>query len=148
MEYTDFPDSSYQIKIKDIHHFSILDLKNVPFATADTAAIKQYLAYFMDLSAEEYLNNITDAIIDSVKRTKHYAQLTVIDKQGKETELRFFHKQPEKGNEEFNGIAVKFDPDHVFISYNNLNDFAIGQFYTFGKLFQSRKYFTDKAVKK
>ena len=148
MEYPAFPDSSFQIKVKDIHHFSITNLSNVPFTTVDTAAIKQYLAYFMDLSAEVYLNNITDPAIDSVRRTNYYAQLTAVDKRAKETQLRFYHKQAEKGKEEIYGVKVQYDPEHVYISYNKLNEFALGQYYTFGKIFQSGRYFTLNSVKK
>ncbi len=148
IEYADFPDSSFQIQVKDIQHFTISTLKGSPLATADTAAIKQYLAYFMDLTAEVYLNSNTEAVVDSLRRTNHYAQLTVTDKNGKESQLRFFHKQPEKGKEEVYGVKVQFDPDHVYISYNNLNEFAMGQYFTFGKIFQSLRYFSPKTVKK
>ncbi len=148
MEYTNYPDSSFQITVHDIQHFTISHLNNQTFVQADTAAIKQYLAYFLDLSAEVYLSRETEPAIDSVRRTNYFAQLSVTDKTGKLTQLRFYHKQPETGKEELYGEKVPFDPDHIYISYNSNNDFALGQYYTFGKVMQSARYFAPPSVKK
>ncbi len=148
MEYPQFPDSSYQIHVDNIHHFSIATLNKKAFQQADTLAIKQYLAYFMDLSAEAYISNQYDPQIDSIRRTPYFAALSITDKQGGQHQLRFYHKAPDKEKANKANNSVPYDPDYIYVAYNTSNDFALGQYYTFGKIFQSSQYFMPKGVKK
>ncbi len=148
MEYFGYPDSSFYIGVRDIHHFDFMIAGVDKPKTLDTLSVKQYLGYFSNLNCLQYFNNSKIRSIDSVKKTLPFAQLTVIDKSGNQQQVKFFHKAPEKKADATYGINQLYDPEVCYAWFNNNQDFASLQFASWGKLMQTSAYFRSKAVKK
>ena len=144
MEYVDYPDSSYSVEVLGKNSFRVKDSKGARLSYADTLAIKQYLAYFLNLEASIFLTGKVNREADSVKRTNYFAKLTVEGVQSGKQVVKFFRKPPEKGKEELYGKIMKDDPDNAYILFNNDQDFAIVQFYVFGKVMQTNRYFQTR----
>ncbi len=147
----EYPDSSFSIQVNDLKRYDIkvADGKGNIFSQFDSLAVKQYLAYFLNLSCEKYFDDSLTVSEDSVKRVgRPFVNLTVKTKNGQENVFNFFHKEPEKGKEEEFGVKFTFDPNYVYIKSNNNKDFSIGQVLQYGKILQTRRYFASKFVKK
>ena len=141
MEYVNYPDSNYTVEVINKNSFKVSDRKGNLLPVADTIAIKQYLAYFLNLEASIFLTGKVNREADSVKKTPYFATLTVEDIQNRKQVVKFFKKPPEKGKEELYGMVMKDDPDNAYVLFNNDQDFAIVQFFVFGKVMQTTRYF-------
>jgi membrane-bound inhibitor of C-type lysozyme len=84
-----------------------------------------------------------DHLVDSLaKSALPFATLTVNDRNDQQFVCDFFHKQPIQSKNEQYGVNYKYDPDRLFIRYNNGKDYGVAQFYVFGKILQTYRYFT------
>ena len=147
MDYVNHPDSSYSVEVVGKNSFKVITKSGSLLPSADTLAIKQYLAYFLNLEASIFLTGKVNREADSVKKTPYFATLTVEDIRNRKQVVKFFKKPPEKGKEELYGMVMKDDPDNAYILFNNDQDFAIVQFYVFGKVMQTTRYFSPKGRK-
>jgi len=148
---TEYPDSSFSIQVNDLKSYDlkVVDSKGKTFTQFDSLAVKQYLAYFLNLTCEKYFEDSLTVSEDSVKRVgRAFVNLTLKTKSGKEYVMNFFHKAPDKGKEEEFGVKFSFDPNYVYIKSNNNKDFSIGQALQYGKVLQTPRYFASKFVKK
>lgn len=141
-EITGKPDSSFMIRLIDTKTFELLDPrgKKQNF-TPDVDAIKQYLAYLQNVHYEKLLDPSTDPIADSIRHTIPFASLTINDKKGKQHEYLFYHKKIGEGQKQKYGMEGPYDPDRFYLEFNDRTEFALAQFYVFGKLLQSKSYF-------
>jgi hypothetical protein len=142
MEFHEIPDSSFVIDLFSMQRFG-LKTKNgsIPF---EEDKLKQYIAYFQNVNCEVVLDK-KDPLVDSLSKSAvPFATLTLIDRNNGSSVCEFFHKQsvPEK-NEQY-GKNYKYDPDKLFVRYNNGKDYGVAQFYVFGKILQTYQYFLPK----
>lgn len=145
-----FPDSSYTINVMGLHKFDVTTLSGKKIQPFDTAAVQQYLSYFMSLYVEYWCTNSFLPEIDSVRKTKDFLQLSVTDINNKTEVYKFYHKPPIKGHDEDEkGNKLPYDPENMYMKFWNDAEFARIPVYTWGKLFQSSHYFLPKSpVKK
>ncbi|MFN6037216.1 MAG: DUF4340 domain-containing protein [Bacteroidota bacterium] len=143
LEITGNPDSSFLIRLHDTKNFQLMtsDAKKIN-ANVDINSIKQYLAYLQNLHYEKLLDN--DKVVDSVRNSIPFATLSINDKKGKQHQYLFFHKQISKGQKEKYGIDAAYDPDRFYMEFDDRSQFALAQFYVFGKLLQTRSYFIKR----
>ena len=140
LELHEMPDSSFVLDLFSMQRFGLKSKKGVqiPF---DEAKLKQYIAYFQNINCEVVLQK-NDHLVDSLaKSAMPFATLTVNDRSNQHFVCEFFHKQPIQTKNEQYGINYKYDPDRLFIRYNNGKDYGIAQFYVFGKILQTYGYF-------
>jgi hypothetical protein len=142
MEFHEIPDSSFVIDLFSMQRFG-LKTKNgsIPF---EEDKLKQYIAYFQNVNCEVVLDK-KDPLVDSLSKSAvPFATLTLTDRNDGNSVCEFFHKQsvPEK-NEQY-GKNYKYDPDKLFVRYNNGKDYGVAQFYVFGKILQTYQYFLPK----
>jgi len=143
MQFHEMPDSSYVIDLFSMQRFGLKTFKGQQLKY-DEERIKQYIAYFQNISCEATFDK-TNHLVDSLKQSAlPFATLTVTDRNEQKTAIQFFHKQPIIAKNEQYGVDYKYDPDRMFLSYDNGKEYAIGQFFVFGKILQTYQYFTPK----
>lgn len=142
MELHEIPDSSFVIDLFSMQRFGLKTKKgNVPFLEDN---MKQYIAYFQNVNCEIVLDK-KDHLVDSLSKSAvSFATLTITDRNNGISVCELYHKQPSSSKNEQYAIDYKYDPDRLFIRYNNGKDFGIAQFYVFGKILQTYAYFLPK----
>lgn len=141
LELLEMPDSSFVLDLISMQRFGLKNRKGaqIPF---DEAKLKQYIAYFQNINCEVVLQK-NDPLVDSLaKSAVPFATLTINDRNNQQFVCDFFHKQPIQSKNEQYGVNYKYDPDRLFIRYNDGKDYGIAQFYVFGKILQPYRYFT------
>lgn len=143
LELFEVPDSSFVIDLFSMQRFGLKTLKGnfIPF---EEDKMKQYIAYFQNVNCEVVLDS-KDKLVDSLsKAAVPFAKLTITDRNKGTNVCEFFHKHAVATKNEQYGIDYKYDPDKLFIRYNNGQDYGVAQFYVFGKILQTYQYFLPK----
>ncbi len=111
--------------------------------------LKQYIAYYQNITCEIVLG-AKDPIVDTIsKQGVPFVTLSVTDINDKKNVCELYHKNPTTENSDSKGIKYRYDPDRIYIRFNDGKDFALAQYYVFGKLLQTYRYFLpDNTVKK
>lgn len=148
VEFSEKPDSSFAIKLNSTTNFELHKLNGtaIPF---EEAKMKQYLAYFQNISYEKLLTNVNKKLCDSVRNAIPFIKMSITDNQNK---TRIFNYVRKYSTAELNvkyGHDYIYDPDRLFMRYDDDKEVALIQYYVFGKLLQTYEYFLPKsAVKK
>lgn len=144
MDLHEFPDSSYVIDLFSLQRFGLKSVKlgkQLPF---EEDKIKQFIAYFQNINCEVVLDK-TNPLVDSLsKQAVPFATLTITDRNNNSNFCEFFHKSPNVSKNEQYGVDYKYDPDRLFIRYNNGKDYGVAQYYVFGKILQTYQYFSPR----
>ena len=136
------PDSSFVIDLFSMQRFGLkTKIGSINF---EEDKMKQYIAYFQNVNCEIVLDK-KDKIVDSLNKSAiPFATLTITDRNNGNNICEFFHKQAiAEKNKEY-GINYKYDPDKLFVRYNNGKDYGVAQFFVFGKILQTYQYFLPK----
>lgn len=143
MELHETPDSSYIIDLFSMQRFGLKTIsgKPIPF---EEDKIKQFIAYFQNVNGEIVMDK-SDKIIDSLSTSGiPFATLTITDRGNQKSLYHFYHKQAIAARNEQYGVAYRYDPDRLFVKYNQDKDYALAQFYVFGKILQTYAYFMPR----
>ena len=144
-----FPDTSYTINVYGLHKFDITTLSGKKIQPFDTAAVQQYLSYFMNLYVEYWCTNSFLPEIDSVRKTNHFLQISITDINNQTDTYKFYHKPPMEGHLlDEKGNKLPFDPENMYMKFKGDAEFARVSAYAWGKLFQSPRYFLPKTTVK
>lgn len=142
------PDSSFIIKLNSTTSFELkkLDGSPLPF---EEIKMKQYLAYFQNLQYEGIFTSANKHLTDSLNTALPFYRISVTDKDGKINSVSFIHKNSTPELNEKYGVNYKYDPDRLYLKFNNDREFALIQFFVFGKILQNYGYFqAQNTVKK
>jgi hypothetical protein len=141
-------DSSFTIDLQDANTFVLKDLKGSPLPF-DEAKMRQYLIYFQNLSYEALITGKNKKLQDSLVQVKPFCTLSITTTKFKTDEFRFFRRQFDGNpNPEF-GVKYDYDPDRLFLNFDNGREWAIIQYFVFGKLLVTSGYFRPgNSVKK
>lgn len=149
--YTNFAkaDSSFAINIVNTKTFELTDHKGqkIPF---NELMMKQYLAYFLNLNCEAIFTSSDKPVVDSLTtQGKPFCAFSLMDTQDKKHDYYFYYKPvPSKTNFEY-GVNYKYDPDRLYVNFEDKKEWATIQYFVFGKLFVTTQYFTgEQTVKK
>jgi hypothetical protein len=149
MELMESQDSSFVINLNSTTSFALQKLngQSLPF---DEVKMKQYLAYFQNLSYEFLLgDNNGKKLRDSLLNVPAFTRLSITDKKGQMRTFDFLHK---KSTAEINnkyGKNYVYDPDRLYLRFDDNKEVALIQFYVFGKILQNYGYFLpSNSVKK
>lgn len=139
LELHEMPDSSFIVDLFSMQRFGLKTKKgSLPY---DEASMKQYIAYFQNVNCEFVLDK-KDRLVDSLSKSAiPFATLTITDRNEKNNVCEFFHKHVVPGKNEEYGINYKYDPDRLFVKYNDGKEYGVAQFYVFGKILQTYRYF-------
>ena len=143
MDLHEIPDSSYIIDLISMQRFSLKTLKGkeLPF---DESKIKQFIAYFLNVNCEAVLDEKSNLVDSLSKKALPFATITITDRDSKTQMLQLFHKSPNASKNAEYGVEYKYDPDRLYVKYNNEKAYGLGQFYVFGKILQTYDYFLPK----
>lgn len=141
-------DSSFTITFEDQSHFK---LKNASGAEMpyDMGKMRQYLIYFQNISYESLITAKSSRLLDSLGRTAPFANIEVQTKDQTTHTYRFFRKAyTGEVNPEL-GVKFPYDPDRLFLNFDRNKEWALIQYFVFGKLLITYAYFQPQAsVKK
>lgn len=149
LEHLEKPDSSFVITAKNLNDISLQNLKGQSIEF-DNTKMRQYLSYFQNISYETLFTKTAISLADSLARFANpYIRLTITDKLGSSKIYSFYRRNPEPGKTNEAGILYKYDPERCFLRFAKDQEWALIQFYVFGKLIPNINYFTQKdTVKK
>jgi hypothetical protein len=107
--------------------------------------VKQYLGFYSSISIEAFDNNYPGK--DSLVNTTPYCIITITEKDNSINKVKLFHMPVNKRSKsqfDVEGNEMPYDIDHYYASIHVGKDFAIVQYYVFGKLLRSYKEFFFK----
>ncbi len=148
VQHFNMPDSSFTIELNSTTSFSLKNSKNVeiPF---DEMKMKQYLAYFQNISYEVLITNKNKKLTDSLALNKPFCLISITTTGFKTDEYKFYNKQPVGDVIPEHGVIYQVDPDRLYLRFANDKEWALIQYFVFGKLLITSQYFTPAAsVKK
>ena len=143
MELFELPDSSFVIDLFSMQRFGLKTLKSNKQVPFDEEKIKQFVAYFQNVNCEVVLDK-KDHLVDSLNTSVPFASLTVTDRNNKSNVTLFYHKFALGSKNAEYGVDYKYDPDRLFVKYNNGADYGVAQYFVFGKMLQTYGYFMPK----
>lgn len=142
IEYMLHPEGSFEINNDNINKPTIIPLagtKNID-GLPDTKRLIEYIGYFNSGYAENFINEYEH--IDTFLMTVPYCLMTITDSKGTKNLIRIYHKPvTERTKKQFDeqGNPMTYDTDKYIAAINHDKEFALIQFYSFGKFF--KKYF-------
>lgn len=148
VEHLEHPDSSFTIQIKSTTSFELLKNNGQPLVF-DELKMKQYLAYFQNVSFEKSLTKFNKRLSDSLLHVIPFIKLTVTNTKDETKVFNFLHKSTSPELNKKYGINYTYDPDRFFLRFDADQEIALVQFYVFGKILPTYGYFLPKnTVKK
>ncbi|MBK9285906.1 MAG: DUF4340 domain-containing protein [Sphingobacteriaceae bacterium] len=147
VKYTQSPDSSFGIQLTDTKTFSLLDSegKQLPF---DEFKMKQYIAYFQNLQYEGLITGVNKKLEDSLHKVGPFAIVTVNENNFRQSAYKFYYKKASPMLAMEHGVKYDYDPDRMFLRFENDKEWALVQNFVFGKLLINSNYFLPATVKK
>lgn len=141
-------DSSFSIDLQNANTFILRNIKGqiVPF---DESKLRQYLIYYQNLSYETLVTGKNKRLTDSLSMNTPF-QIVSVTKNNNETD-RFvcYRKQFNQTFAKDASAKFDFDPDRFYINFDKGRQWALTQYYVFGKLFVNAAYFApEQSVKK
>lgn len=137
------PDSSFTIDLFSMQRFGLKTGKGEQL-NFDEAKLKQYITYFFNVNTEVVLDK-KDHLTDSLSKSGiPFATLTVFDRNNGKSVCEFYRKKPIAAKNQEYGIDYQYDPDRLFIKYNDGKDYGVAQYYIFGKILQTYGYFLKR----
>jgi hypothetical protein len=134
-------DSSFMIDVINPTTFKLKSLQNqeLPF---DDSKMKQYLAYFQNISYEVLITGKNKHLQDSLALQKPFCIITVATTNAESKDYKFFRKAVSADLNIEPDMRYDYDPDRLFLRFDNDKEWALSQYYVFGKLFITPKYFS------
>ncbi len=111
--------------------------------------IRQYLAFYSSIYIEAFDNSYS--LKDSVQKTTPYCTITITEKDNSVNKVKLYYMPVSKRSKsqfDAKGNEMTYDIDHYYASIHNDEDFAIVQYYVFGKLLRNYKDFYFKPTSK
>ena len=148
LDFSENQDSSFVIHLKSTTNFELQKLNGTPLVF-DELKMKQYLAYFQNISYERLLNNVNKKLADSVQNAIPFLKMSITNANNVTEEFSFVNKHTTAALNQKYGVNYKYDPDRLFVVKKSNKEVSVIQYYVFGKIIQTYSYFLPKnTVKK
>jgi hypothetical protein len=141
VEHFGYPDSSFTIELLNTTTFKLFDGNKREMAF-NPNKLKQYLAYYQNISYEYLFTGKNKKLEDSLSLQKPFCKITVIGNDFSNNEYTFYHKQPPAKVPEM-GVSYSYDPDRFYLRFSNNKEWALVQYFVFGKLLITPLYFRN-----
>jgi hypothetical protein len=142
------PDSSFTIELVNANLFKLRDAAGKEIAF-DDGALRQYLVYLQNVSYEVLLTGKNKKLQDSLIMAKPFASMSVTSKDNTTDVFNFYRKQFLGDINPELGVTYDFDPDRMYLSFDKDKEWALVQYFVFGKLLVNTSYFSpSNTVKK
>jgi len=141
-------DSNFTIDLLTSNKFVLKNLKAqaLPF---DEARLRQYLVYYQNLSYETLVTGRNRRLTDSLSLQRPFEVITITRKDKRQEEFRFYRKHYDGGFSRDMEVKFAYDPDRFYLNFDGNRQWALSQYYVFGKLCINSSYFLpDNSVKK
>lgn len=146
VEYPYDPNHSFRITRVADDSFAVapLDEKYRINSPYEQKYVKQYLSFYNPIYIEAFENSNSQK--DSILNTTPYCRFRITKKDGSVKAVNLFYlplNKRSKAQFDLNGEELSHDIDHYYASLND-TDFAVVQYYVFGKLLRNYKDFYFK----
>lgn len=148
INYLQYPDSSISIQLLDAKTFRLKSKKgtDLPF---DELKMRQYLVYFQNISYEALITNRNIKLQDSLIKVKPFANISITTQDFKNYSFDFYRKTFVGDVNPELGVVYKYDPDRLYLNFDNRKEWALIQYFVFGKMLINQNYFVNQnTVKK
>ncbi|MDP3558133.1 MAG: DUF4340 domain-containing protein [Bacteroidota bacterium] len=148
VQHFNMQDSSFTVDLNSTTSFSLKNSKGseIPF---DEMKMKQYLAYFQNISYEVLITGKNKKLTDSLFVNKPFAVISITTTDFKTSEYKFYNKTPNAAITSEIGVNYQNDPDRLYLQFANDKEWALIQYFVFGKLLITQAYFEPNvSVKK
>ena len=139
-------DSSFQIIVQSTTSFALQTLQGqaLPF---NMEAMRQYLRYFMNIQYERLITSANLKREDSLRHTPPFVTITVTSRT-QQSQTFNFYRAAFKGtvNPEL-GVQYQYDPDRCYLNFAGGSEWAMVQYFVFGKWMVTPAYFKDPVQK-
>lgn len=141
------PDSSFTIELADANLFKLKDATGKEMAF-DDGALRQYLVYLQNVSYEVLLTGKNKKLQDSLLTVKPFASITLTLKDNTTDVFNFYRKQFLGDINPEHGVTYDFDPDRMYLSFDKDKEWALAQYFVFGKMLVNTNYFSPSSTVK
>ncbi len=148
VKHLDVPaDSSFSIDLLGPASFRLKGAQGnvLPF---DEARMKQYLAYFQNISYEALITGMNKHLQDSLAQQKPFCIITLNTVNDGTKEFKFYRQKYTGEEVTQHGVHYTYDPNHLYLRFDRDKEWALIQYYVFGKLLATPLYFLPAPVKK
>jgi len=148
VEHLDLPrDSSFTIDLLTTSNF-VLKNGNGKQIQFDEARLKQYLIYFQNISYEGLITGKNKKLQDSLSLQLPFCVLSVTTTGFRTDVFKMYRKKVRPDVTFDQGVVYDYDPDRFYLNFDDGREWAVAQYYVFGKLLVTPEYFGDESVKK
>jgi len=141
-------DSSFTIDLITANLFKLKNGSGKELAF-DNEKMRQYLVYLQNISYEVLLTGKNKKLQDSLLNVKPFSTITITTTNSKTEKYNFYRKQFLGDINPEHGVTYNFDPDRLYLSFSNDKEWALIQYFVFGKLLITSNYFSARSsVKK
>lgn len=148
MQQLDEPaDSSFSIELLNANSFKLKNGagKELPF---DGLKMKQYLAYFQNISYEALITGMNKHLQDSLAGQKPFCIMTLTTTDAGVKTYKFYRKQYIGDQDPEHGIEYSYDPNHLYLRFDDDKEWALIQYFVFGKILATPPYFQSPVTVK
>ncbi|MEO6303126.1 MAG: DUF4340 domain-containing protein [Bacteroidia bacterium] len=140
VQHFNLPDSSFTIDLNSTTSFKLKNAKNVEVAFDETK-MKQYLAYYQNISYEVLITGKNKKLTDSLTANKPFTVISITTTDFKTNEYKFYNKKANPDITPEHGVTYQNDPDRLYLQFADNKEWALIQYFVFGKLLISTSYF-------
>jgi hypothetical protein len=140
MEVPGEPENSYRV-VNGEDGITLTGLTDGSPMAYDTLKMLNFLTAFTDIRFESLVNGFDPEEQDSILNSQPMNILTLVDKEGHETQVKTFFKPNSDGTFDPKGNIYAYDVDRLYGLVNNGEDFVMLQYYVFDRVLRPRSYF-------
>ena len=135
IEYPEEKGLSFEIKNVGNWKYELRDLSSGKIVPEyDTTNLTVYLTSFKNIQFEGFLNNYTQAEVDSILLVAPSHLMECVDLEGNTTNIKTFLKKADDKVLDEKGNRIIYDPDRLFAEINDNNEVVTIQYFVFGHL--------------
>ncbi len=144
MRFHENPKQSFRIEVQDSRRFKLYDLSKEQYIPRfDTIKVIEYLTAYNDLRFEDWLNYLSQQKIDSLTSGEPMYTIALEENDGDRQVVKTYKKE-QTTKTDMQGKPLTYDPDRMYATINDGNDFVMVQFFVFDKILKPIGYFTGE----
>jgi hypothetical protein len=148
MVHTGQPDSSFVIELVDNNSFVVKDGRGRPL-DFDQDRVKQYLGGLQNVSYEALITGMNPRLLDSLEKVVPFSKLIVSGRSFRKEVYSFYRKKFLGDMNPELGVTFDHDPDRLYMRFNEGREWAICQYFVFGRILQNSSWLLrEQSVKK